>query len=164
MNQAQRTFLINKIKEQVKLKIESLRNSKPEAPNLSNYLFHAVMTNTLKLQSEEHIMDVVKKKALNAKSGENWLSNKGMGWGKENSISIKPSDLFIIPDAFTELDNKYREECSKINEEICILSLQADGLITRIQLASDKTLQRMINEVDDMGDISLIETKLKLIN
>lgn len=34
-------------------------------------------------------------------------------------------------------------------------------LVTRIQLASDKTLEKMISEVDDMGDVSLMDTKLK---
>jgi len=34
----------------------------------------------------------------------------------------------------------------------------------RVQLASDKTLQKLINEVDDMGDLSLMDTKLKMLD
>ena len=38
-----------------------------------------------------------------------------------------------------------------------------NNLITRIRLASNKTLEKMINEIDDMGEISLFDKKLKQI-
>lgn len=40
---------------------------------------------------------------------------------------------------------------------------QFEGLCTRIQLASNKTLEKMIAEVDDMGDISLVDCTLKAL-
>ena len=57
-----------------------------------------------------------------------------------------------------------RQHNDKIQSEINTLQLQLDAIELRIQLASDKTLQKMINEVDDMGELSLIDTKLKLLN
>lgn len=41
--------------------------------------------------------------------------------------------------------------------------MQSEGLCTRIQLASNKTLEKMIAEVDDMGDISLVDCTLKAL-
>lgn len=55
------------------------------------------------------------------------------------------------------------EERSKINKQIEELNIQLQTLEVRIMLASDKHLQKLINEVDDMGDIKLIDSKIKLI-
>jgi hypothetical protein len=43
------------------------------------------------------------------------------------------------------------------------LQIQLETLEVRIMVASDKALQKLINEVDDMGDISLIDTRIKLL-
>jgi|688.fasta_scaffold1144838_2 hypothetical protein len=51
----------------------------------------------------------------------------------------------------------------KVNQEIAALKLQLETLEIRIMIASDKVLQSIVNEVDDMGDIRLIDTKIKLI-
>ena len=60
------------------------------------------------------------------------------------------------------------ERVKKHNEsivtEIDLLKVQLDTIEVRVQLASDKTLQNLVNEVDDMGSLSLIDTKLKLLS
>lgn len=164
MNQSQRSFLIKKIQENVDNRIRLMRASKPEHPDMANYIFHAVMSNTLKIQSQEHILEAIKKKALKAKPGHNWLGDN-RSWGDlEHVVKLSFSDVFILPDDYNDLLKNYHDKVAKIDEEITDLRIASESLITRIQLASDKTLQTMINEIDDMGNISLMDTKLRLIS
>ena len=53
MNTAQRKFLVEKIQEETKRKIELLRKDKLDYPNASNYVFKAILDGSLKLQSSE---------------------------------------------------------------------------------------------------------------
>lgn len=162
MNQTQRSFLIKKIEETSKIHIDALKSSRKEYPNLNNYLLHEVMSDRILLQNIEHIKSAIKRKALNAKSGEGWMNDER--WGSKPKISFDPKDIFVIPESYNQLRKEVEEHNLKVDSEIRQLSIQSDSLITRIQLASDKTLQTMINEVDDMGDISLMDTKIKQLS
>lgn len=165
MNQTQRNFLIKKIEDAVKIRINALESDKEDAPSLNNYLLHDVMAGTFKIRSNEEIKEMIKQKALNSKAGkENWMSNTDGMYSSDRRLCFNPMEFFIIPEEFKNRFNSYTARLNKKREEAHKLRLQADGLITRIQLASDKTLQKMINEVDDMGDLSLMDTKLKLLN
>jgi len=163
MNQSQRNFLIKKIEETIKAKVKMLQDSKPEYPSLNNYLLHAVMSGTFELRPNEEIKKILLQKALNAKGSEDWLGNH-WGMANKNLVAFKAEEIFIVPDEYKDRARICREKQSEIEQQINVLRIQSETLITRIQLASDKTLQKMINEVDDMGDISLIDTKLKVLN
>jgi len=162
MNQTQRSFLIKKIEENIKHKIKALEDSKPEYPSLNNYLLHAVMSGNFELQPIEEIKKILLQKALNAKGNEDWLGNH---WGMSNKslVTFKADEIFVVPEEYRKRANECKMKQAELQEQIYNLRVQSETLITRIQLASDKVLQKMINEVDDMGDISLMDTKLKLI-
>ncbi len=74
------------------------------------------------------------------------------------------AEIFIIPAAYDKLKKDCEKRRSDIYKQIADMEMQAESLITRITLASDKTLQRMIDEVDDMGDISLMDTTIRQIS
>lgn len=160
MNQSQRTFLIKKIEETSKMRIKVLEESLPERPNLENYLLHAVMSGNFQLRTIDEIKETLRQKALKGSERDNWLGNS-WGSGNKTDVHFKPREIFIIPDEYEKLLKEYKERDSEVRERINKIKIEVDTLITRIQLASDKTLQTMINEVDDMGNISLMDTKLK---
>ncbi len=163
MNQAQRNYLIRKIEESQKVRDEALKKSLPAPPNLNNYLLHAVMSNNFELIGIEALKELIRMKALNSKAGEsNWMSSDR--WGNNTKIEFQAKDIFVIPEEYTKLLEEYKKQYAEVEKERQELSLQSQGLITRITLASDKTLQKMINEVDDMGDISLMDTKIKFLS
>jgi hypothetical protein len=164
MNATQRKFLVDKIQTKVKEKIEEVRKGRVEYPSASNYLFKAILNNELKLQDDEVTLAALKEKAMKAKEGANWLSDDYMGANKENTVRIPLKSLFILPDDYYKAFQEVKENNERIDAEIKELKSQLDTIEVRIQLASDKTLQKMINEVDDMGDISLLDTKLKYLN
>lgn len=126
MNTTQRKYLIDKITQRTKSKIEELRSSIPETISLNAHMFHKVISNDFEIQPIE--------------------------------------EFFIVPDEY----RKWIEERQKIEVEIQnkinALYLQLETLEIRIMIASDKTLQKLISEVDDMGDISLVDTKIKLLS
>lgn len=163
MNQTQRSFLIKKIDERVKATIDALRHEIPEAPNLNIYLLHAVMSGTFEIKSASELKGVIRERALKSKEREDWMGNS---WGRANKtdFTFSARELFVIPSDYETLNNEYKIRKEEIESQIYEIGVQADTLKTRIQLASDKILQTMINEVDDMGNISLMDEKLKLLS
>lgn len=164
MNTTQRKFLIERIQQKVKDRIEVLKKKRIQFPSASNYIFKAVLNEDLKLQPTEVTLEAIKKKALNAKEGENWLSEKRMGWEKEREITLLIEQLIVLPKDYREEVERVKEHNKDIDTEIDVLKTQLDTIEVRVQLASDKTLKNLINEVDDMGDLSLMDTKLKFLN
>jgi len=164
MNTVQRKFLIERIQQRVKDKIEILKKGLQQYPSASNYIFKAVLNGKLELQPNEVILDAIKTKALNAKEGENWLSEMRMGYEKEREIKLLINELIIIPDDYRQEMERVKKYNENIVAEIDLLRIQLDTIEVRVQLASDKVLQNLINEVDDMGNLSLMDTKLKLLS
>jgi rRNA maturation endonuclease Nob1 len=164
MNATQRKFLIDRIKQGVDAKIKALRELRQEYPSVSNYLFKAVMNDEVKLQDREVMLAAIKEKALKAKEGVNWLSESHMGWEKSTTVKLKLEDVFILPEDYTKEVEAVTAHNAALDKQISELLAQVETLEVRIQLSSDKTLQKVINEVDDMGDISLIDTKIKGLN
>lgn len=162
MNQTQRQFLIDKITKSVKDQIKELEDSKPKPPNLSNYLLHAVMSGNFEIISNEEIKALIVAKALKGKSGENWLGSRyAFGNNDAREIYFSLTDFFIIPPAYKELRNDYIEKVKAVDQQVYQLNIQLETLVTRIQLASNGTLQQVISEVDDMGNLSLFDSSMK---
>jgi len=164
MNTVQRKFLIERIQKKVAEKITILTESLLKHPSASNYIFKAILNGTLELQSNDVILNAIKTKALKAKEGENWLSQMRMGYDKEREIHLLTNSLIVLPNDYKEEFERVEEYNKSIRAEIALLRIQLETIEVRVQLASDKTLQGLINEVDDMGNLSLMDTKLKLLN
>lgn len=164
MNAQQRKYLIERITEKTKARIKMLEETKERYPSAPNYLFKAILNGTLKLKPQEHTLEALKNRALKAKEGYNWLSDQSQGWERESVVKLKISDIIEIPDDYAAEVERVSNHNSSIEKEISELRLQLDTIEMRVQLASDKVLQRLINEVDDMGELSLIDTKIKLLS
>jgi len=162
MNQTQRSFLIKKIEETADIRIKALHDSKPELPSIQNWLLHSVLSDSYELNPPLEIKAAIKKKAISARQGrENWMN--GSHWDAKGEISFNLEEIFIMPEQYEKEKGLILEERGRIQQEINLLSSQKETLVLRIQLASDKTLQSMINEVDNMGNLSLMDAKLKAL-
>lgn len=158
MNQTQRKFLIDKINEKVKITDKLLKESLPEEPDLASYLLAGIIGGTTKIKSSEALLEVLKQRALKNTSG--WLSRNS--WSSKNDrVEFRLEEFFDIPKEYLKVYEEWKNETKRIEESRKTLLLQTEGLCTRIQLASNKTLEKMIAEVDDMGDISLVDVTLK---
>lgn len=163
MNTTQRKFLIERIQQKTKDKIKELDKCIINYPSIDNYIFKAILTDNLELQPSEVILSSLKAKAIRAKAGENWLSEDRMGAYKSTTIRIDIEELIKLPKDYNNELKRVKEHNIKINEEIKLLKIQLETIEVRIQLASDKTLHNLINEIDDMGSLSLLDEKLKML-
>lgn len=161
MNQTQRKYLMDTLKMSVDSTVKALRNNMPEKPWVQNHLLLACMSGTLKLKPENEILEVFKKRALNSTIRNNWLNDD---WTRGTAnVSIAIDDLFVLPDEYVKQVDEYNRKAKEIDDTISELLARSQGLMTRIQLASNSTLERMIAEVDNMGDISLVDCTLKTL-
>jgi len=166
MNSTQRKFLVDKVTERTKAKIQALRDSIPESLSLNVYMLHRVMSNDFEIKSQEELKKIVLEKALKAGQNkqyrEDWLGN---AWGVANkaNVAFTLDEFFVIPKEYLDMRQEREEAKKEVEEQIRLLQIQLETLEVRIMVASDKTLQKLINEVDDMGDISLIDTRIKLL-
>ncbi len=166
MNTNQRKFLVDKISEKTKSKIKSLQDSKPEVMRLNAHMLHKVLSNDFEIQPIENLRKVIIQKAIDVgqsdRNTEDWLGNH---WGTANkgNVSFKLHDFFVIPQEYQDRVDEANRQRQAIDVQISELKMQLETLEVRIMLASDKTLQNLINEVDDMGDLSLVDTKIKLL-
>ena len=140
MNSTQRKFLVERIQQKVKARIEDLRNTQLRYPSASNFIFKAILNGELKLQESDVILSALKEKALKAKEGENWLSEERMGMNRERTVLLKIQELVILPKDFNDEMARVIAHNAKIKEEIALLEVQLDTIEVRVQLASDKTL------------------------
>lgn len=165
MNQAQRKFLIDRIEDKVKEQIRELNHSEMEQPpSLENYFYGLALSGKLEIQPQEHIKKVMCEKAMKHSAqrySETWLGTSNGDMINKAMVKIPVRDLFVVPKEYDELWEQYRKNDEEKEARIRQLKIECDTLVTRIQLASDKTLEKMIAEVDDMGDVSLMDTKLK---
>lgn len=160
MNQTQRKFLIDKIQEQIKKTDEALKKSLPEEPILAGYLLQELFAGTLEMRTKKSVMDLLKQRAM--KNPTKWLCDDN--WrSKADKVEFALPDFFVIPEKYKTDYAAWESETARIEETRRTLRLQSEGLCTRIQLASNKTLEKMIAEVDDMGDISLVDCTLKAL-
>ena len=166
MNSTQRKYLVDKITERIKSKIKALEDSKPEGISLNVYMLHRVMSNDFEIKPNDELKKIVLEKALKAGQNksyrEDWLGN---AWGTANksNVAFELKEFFIIPQEYLDIIEKRQLELNKIYAEISDLRIQLETMEVRIMLASDKALQNIVNDVDDLGDIRLIDSKIKLI-
>ncbi len=159
MNQTQRTYLIDTIRKKTKDRVEAMEGEKVEGPNLANYLFKHIMAGTLEIKSTEELLATLKAKAIKARPGDTWYA--GDRYSSEREVKFQVKEFFVLPPDYLELQTEAREKNERITQEVTAIKMQMDTLITRIQLASNSTLEGMIQEVDDMGNLSLMDLKLR---
>ena len=167
MNQSQRRFLIERIENATKNKIEELKRQETiQPPSLENYFYGLALTGKIQIQSSDHIKEVICKKALMhtaQRYSETWLGSSTGDLLGRAEFKIKIKDLFVVPSEYEEMWASYYKEKEEKDQKVRLLQIECDTLTTRIQLASDKTLEKMISEIDDMGNISLMDTKLRTL-
>lgn len=166
MNQSQRTFLIDKIKSNTRIAVKDLENSIPKRPRVQEFLLAKIMADDFEIADNDTIRSMIKGMTSTTQGRKDFLEAGGSSWRNDNedaTIEFNMETLFVLPEEFKQELMMYHEIAGNANAKIKAIELESDSLITRIQLASNKILDKLIQEVDDMGDISLINTQLTLI-
>ncbi len=76
---------------------------------------------------------------------------------------MKMSAICELPEEFVVKQNEYKVKKAAAEKEIREINDGMETLITRIHLASNSVLDSLVGEIDDMGNLSLIDNTLKQI-
>jgi hypothetical protein len=146
-------------------RIKNLKDQIGAEPKIGRFIYEAIMSGNFEVKSQEEIRNSLRDKARAGRGSENWMtSSRAFSSSSTDSgeLSIHISHLMELPSDYVKEHDEWKARSEAIWSEIYSINSQTSTLLIRIQLASDKTLETMIQEVDDMGNISLMETKLKL--
>lgn len=166
MNTAQRKYLVDRLKETGRKRIDALKKTVPDPISLNVYMLHKVMSSDFEIRPQEELRAVIFNKAMKAGQvkthREDWLGNP---WGSSSrpNVAFDMEEIFVIPQEYLDMVAERNAAREKVLAEIRELENQLDTLEVRIMVASDKALAKLVSEIDDMGDIRLVDTKIKLL-
>lgn len=163
MNQSQRNFLVEKIEESTKKRIADLKESIPKCPSLENHLTHAIMSGTFEIKPTEEIKRCIHNKVMGLRKGDYFLESHWLSHG-DADMKFRPSDIFIIPKEYQEKFDEYEAKKKSVEDAIEKIRSEKEALVMRVKLSSNHILEKLIMEVDDMGEVGLLDTKIKEIS
>lgn len=164
MNQKQRDFLIARVNKTHKNQINAVQKDMPDKPSLNNYLVAAFLDNSIQFNDIELLKEKMRNTVLKYGANDRLVEDEG-SWRstkEKNHVKIVPEDLFIIPDNYTEALREYKTKKQEIDKKCEILDAQMQTIEMKIQIGSDKVLSGLIDQADNLADLSLINSQLLL--
>lgn len=166
MNQDQRKFLLARVEQTHRTENERLRSKMPKEPSLNNYMVAAALDGSLKMKTIEDIKKHVRDKVIKLGSSETLIHEEHVRYKEDDksfhSITLKAGEVFEFPEAYIVAMLKYNAEKEAVEKEISTLFAQKETILLKIQIGSNAVLDRLIDEADNMIDLSLINSKLML--
>jgi len=170
MNTDQRKYLIGEVEKNSRTQIELLQKAMPDKPSLNNYLIASFLDNSIQFASIEVLKDKMRKSVLKLGSGSNLVhGEKRDRFSRYNDnddetevVHIKADELFVIPKNYLDALKEYEEKKKLIDEEVEKLRATTQTIIMKIQLGSSATMDKLIMQIDNMGDLNLVNTQLML--
>lgn len=172
MNQDQRKFLIEQVTKTCLAEAENIQSETPIRPSLNNYLVAACLDNTLKLQDVESLKEKIRQSVL--KFGKDDLlvaeieeddwryDRKRRKKETTQEVTLQASDIFVIPEAYQIALKEYEEKKKVIDEKLKNIYAQRDTIIMKIQIGSNTVLDKLVMQIDSMGDLNLMNSQLML--
>lgn len=168
MNQDQRKFLLARVEQTYKDELHTLQSEKTKEPSLNNYLIAAILDDSIELKSLDDIKNSIRKKVLSLGPQDALTSSKNAAWRDRETeaagheITVHASLLFVYPKAYEEAFAEWQAKTKEINERIKKLTAQKETLLLKIQIGSNQSLDRLVDNVDNMIDLTLMNAKLML--
>jgi len=160
MNQNQRKFLLEAIEKQHKKESGQLRDRRPKAPSLNNYLIASIMDGSFNMKSEDDVRKAMAQRVRDlgkddcfVKSG---VTRRVFHDDDECDSVVVPVDvLFEYPPAYAVELAKYEEELEKWKAEAEALDVAINAMRIKVQIGSDKALEVLIEQADQLCSMSL---------
>lgn len=169
MNQDQRKFLISQVESECKRQIEQLENSIPQKPSLNNYLIASFLDNTIQFADIDILKRNLRESVLNYGTADKLIHEEEdrYGYGRSkvehsDEVRLDAKLLFVIPQAYQDAFEKYKKEKSDIQDKINQLCATQKTIVMKIQIGSSSTMDKLVMQIDNMGDLNLVNTQLML--
>lgn len=169
MNQDQRKFLIEQVNKSFRAQKELLEEEEESIvePSLNNYLVAAVFDGTFQLQDVEGLKAKIKQRVLKFGKSDKLVTDPNDSYsrrGKDNKaeVTLDATDLFVLPEAYVVALEQYRKIKKGKSKELLTLESQRDTIIMKIQIGSNALLDKLVMQIDNLGDLDLTNTQLAL--
>lgn len=171
MNQTQRQFLLTAIESQFKKECSVLKEKRPTAPSLNNYLVAAVLDKSFKLQPAEHVRKAIHARVLSLGQKDTLVERKSDRWGRDDEDDEKqpfhmtiPADvIFEMPKGYEMARAQYEEQKEEWDKKMAALSASFEAMKIKVQLGSDKALGALVDQADSLCSMSLTASSKLLI-
>jgi hypothetical protein len=167
MNQKQREFLIKRIETTAKEMRDRLNAERPRPPSLNNYVIAAILDGSIELQPFESIQRHVKELVLRLGPSDALVNRRRDRWHDEdtaieNEITLDAEQLFILPGRYREALAEYEIARADWERRADEAEAVKETLILKIQIGSDAVLNRLIEQVDNLHDLQVVNSRLLL--
>jgi hypothetical protein len=173
MNQEQRKFLIDQVNKTHQAQRTKLEEKIPNPPSLNNYLVAAFLDNTIQLRDigplqekiKQHVLKFGKDDLLIEEDEDRHFYHRRRNSEKKDSfVKIKAEDIFIIPQNYLDALKEYEEAKARVEQEIEQLDAHHKTITMKIQIGSAAQLDKIVSQVDNMGDLNLFNNQFLLTN
>lgn len=168
MNNDQRKFLVKTIEDKYKQELEKLHDSLPKRPSLNNYLVAAALDGTIKVKTTEEIKEAIRQKVLKFGASDSLIQEHSSYNYRRNTdrtelaVELRADELFEFPQAYLDAEEKYKSNKIEVQKKTEALTRKKDSLILKVQIGSNQSLDKLVNDVDSMIDIGLLNEQLML--
>lgn len=173
MNDKQRDFLIKEIDRNYNEQDEALRKLEPRKPSLNNYLVASILDNSIEYADISGLKEKIRTLVLKMGHGDvivkeadsdDWYSSKNRKSKKDvHFVELIAEDLFILPQAYTIALYQYKKEYAEWEEKCKNLQAVRKTLETKVRLGSNEVLGRLIEQADNLVDLSLVNAQLVML-
>jgi hypothetical protein len=167
MNQDQRKFLIDQVQKTYKEQVDKLRKTIPDRPSLNNYLVAAFLDDTIQFNDINALKNKMRGTVLKFGISDRLVKEKSpyarsIDEKDVDAVWVDANDLFIIPQSYKDALKEYDDIKLKIEQQIDDLESTQRTIIMKIQIGSNVALDKLVMQVDSIGDLNLLNTQLML--
>ncbi len=173
MNNDQRKYLIAQVDSTCRDQINELDAQRPMHPSLNNYLIAAFLDGTvqfadlkpLKAKMKDRVMKMGREDVLieETDDDDDWRGGRRRNKSdKHNYVKLIAEEIFIIPEAYQKALKEYKDKMAEIEEKKKVLYAQAKTITMKIQIGSAATLDKLVQQIDNMADLNIINSQLLL--
>lgn len=164
MNQKHREYLVSHVSKIHRAKVSEIEKDMPKEPSMNNHLIAAFLDNTVVMKDLEGLKSKIKDRVIKLGSDEalisedtRWNSDRKKRWVKLNAV-----DLFEMPQSYLDAVKEYECKRDEIHKQVNDLNAVMNTIEMKINIGSDKHLQVLIEDVDNIADLNLVNSQLLL--
>jgi hypothetical protein len=180
MNDKQRQFLVQQVAKIYDNQKNSIKAKYTKRPSLNNYIVAALIEGKLKYKDIKDVQKDVKARVIKMSTEDRLIhesssSRSGYGYygrsgdddkGELNLddcyVKINPFDMFEIPQSYKDAYNIWLDSKRLIDKELQDLSASYDTILLKVNLGSNAVLDKLIEQVDNLAELSLVNAHLTI--
>lgn len=163
MNDTQRKYLIERVNQAAKTEIDQIEEKDLTEPSLNNYLVAAALDGSLQLQDNEGLRNKIRERIIKLGPRDRFVHEEDYGRRRDiPTVTLEAADIFVFPQAYIDAREEYRKRRKEKEKKVQEITARRDTIIMKIQIGSSKALDKLVEEADNLVDLSLVNTNLTL--